>query len=109
MSTKGIITRAIRLMAIGLFLSDGPLSIKIEAWRIDYNENRPHTYLGNQTPEQYETEWQLSRTRRREILNFRLDQGWGETHRLEKHEYTPDRSMGAGHYCFNAIGFYQPL
>jgi putative transposase len=36
--------------------------IKIEAWRIDYNEQRPHTSLGNQTPEQFESEWQLSST-----------------------------------------------
>lgn len=36
--------------------------IKIEAWRIDYNEHRPHTSLGNQTPGQFESEWQLSRT-----------------------------------------------
>ena len=36
--------------------------IKIEAWRIDYNEHRPHTSLGNRTPEQFESEWQLSRT-----------------------------------------------
>jgi len=36
--------------------------IKIEAWRIDYNEHRPHTSLGNKTPEQFESEWQLSRT-----------------------------------------------
>jgi len=36
--------------------------IKIEAWRIDYNELRPHTSLGNKTPEQFESEWQLSRT-----------------------------------------------
>ena len=35
--------------------------IKIEAWRIDYNEHRPHTSLGNRTPEQFESEWQLSR------------------------------------------------
>lgn len=36
--------------------------IKIEAWRIDYNEQRPHMSLGNQTPGQFESEWQLSRT-----------------------------------------------
>ena len=27
-----------------------------------YNEYRPHTSLGNQTPEQFESEWHLSRT-----------------------------------------------
>ena len=25
----------------------------IEAWRIDYNENRPHIALGNKTPAEY--------------------------------------------------------
>jgi putative transposase len=35
---------------------------KIEAWRIDYNEYRPHTALGNQTPREYAVRWGLSRT-----------------------------------------------
>jgi putative transposase len=29
--------------------------IKIEAWRIDYNEVRPHSALGNRTPAEYAT------------------------------------------------------
>jgi putative transposase len=28
---------------------------KIEAWRIDYNEVRPHSALGNRTPAEYTT------------------------------------------------------
>jgi tetratricopeptide (TPR) repeat protein len=36
--------------------------IKIEAWRTNYNEHRPHASLGNQTPEQFGSEWQLSLT-----------------------------------------------
>ena len=35
---------------------------KIVAWRIDYNEHRPHTALGNQTPQEYASRWKLSRT-----------------------------------------------
>jgi putative transposase len=35
---------------------------KIEAWRVDYNEHRPHISLGNQTPREYEAQWKLSRT-----------------------------------------------
>ncbi len=35
---------------------------KIEAWRIDYNEYRPHTALENQTPREYAARWELSRT-----------------------------------------------
>jgi putative transposase len=27
---------------------------KLEAWRIDYNQNRPHSALGNLTPAEYE-------------------------------------------------------
>jgi putative transposase len=44
--------------------------IKIEAWRIDYNENRPHTSLGNQTPVQFEAEWQLFRTTKEKFFNL---------------------------------------
>lgn len=29
----------------------------IEAWRVDYNEVRPHTALGNQTPAAYKAAW----------------------------------------------------
>jgi putative transposase len=35
---------------------------KIEAWRVDYNEHRPHTALGNQTPREYTARWELTRT-----------------------------------------------
>jgi len=44
------------------FSSLDDAKIKIEAWRIDYNGHRPHTALGNQTPEQFELEWQVSGT-----------------------------------------------
>jgi putative transposase len=36
--------------------------IKIETWRIDYNEQRPHSSLGDQTPRAYSENWQLSQT-----------------------------------------------
>lgn len=36
--------------------------IKIEAWRKDYNEQRPHSALGQETPRAFAAEWQLSRT-----------------------------------------------
>jgi putative transposase len=35
---------------------------KIESWRVDYNEHRPHTTLGNQTPREFAAQWELSRT-----------------------------------------------
>ena len=35
------------------FLSLDDARDKIEAWRQDYNEERPHSALGNATPEEY--------------------------------------------------------
>jgi len=35
------------------FLSIADARIKIEAWRRDYNESRPHTSLGWLTPNEY--------------------------------------------------------
>jgi len=34
---------------------------KIEAWRIDYNEHRPHRSLNNQTPSEFAVNFDLSR------------------------------------------------
>ncbi len=31
----------------------------IEAWRIDYNHNRPHSSLGDRTPEEFRTDWTM--------------------------------------------------
>jgi putative transposase len=44
------------------FCSLEDAKIKIEAWRTDYNGHRPPTSLGNQTPEQFEADWNQSRT-----------------------------------------------
>ena len=35
------------------FLSMADARQRIEAWRIDYNQNRPHSSLGNLTPIQF--------------------------------------------------------
>ena len=35
---------------------------KIEAWRKDYNEHRPHSSLGDETPLGFAESWELSRT-----------------------------------------------
>ena len=35
------------------FLSMADARDRIKAWRIDYNENRPHTTLGNLTPREF--------------------------------------------------------
>jgi putative transposase len=34
---------------------------KIEEWRKDYNQQRPHSALGNQTPKAYKENWQRTR------------------------------------------------
>jgi putative transposase len=44
------------------FLSLDDAKIKIEAWRKDYNEHRPHSSLGDETPPRFAEDWQLSRT-----------------------------------------------
>jgi putative transposase len=36
--------------------------MKIEAWRIDYNEHLPHSVLKDETPQAFVEDWQLSRT-----------------------------------------------
>jgi putative transposase len=41
---------------------------KIEDWRVDYNEHRPHTSLGNQTPREFAAQWELSRTAKEGVL-----------------------------------------
>lgn len=42
--------------------------IKIEFWRIDYNVQRPHSSLGDQTPRAYVENWQQSQTAKEGIL-----------------------------------------
>lgn len=44
------------------FVSLEDAKIRIEAWRKDYNEHRPHSSLGDETPQGFAREWQLSRT-----------------------------------------------
>lgn len=44
------------------FSSIEDAKIKIEAWRKDYNEQRPHSALGQETPRAFTAGWQLSRT-----------------------------------------------
>ena len=44
------------------FMSLEDAKIKIEAWRKDYNEHRPHSSLGDETPRGFAESWELSRT-----------------------------------------------
>ena len=38
-----------------VFTSLQDAKIKIEAWRVDYNENRPHSGINNLTPKEFST------------------------------------------------------
>jgi hypothetical protein len=49
----------------------------LPAWRIDYNRHRPHTALGDQTPEEFESEWQLSGTAKEDFFNPRIGRKTG--------------------------------
>ena len=44
------------------FVSMQDARAKIEAWRIDYNRHRPHSSLGNLTPNEFVAKCQESRT-----------------------------------------------
>jgi putative transposase len=44
------------------FLSLEDAKIKIETWRKDYNEHRPHSSLKDETPQGFFEDWQLTRT-----------------------------------------------
>ena len=44
---------------------------KIEAWRIDYNEHRPHGSLGDLTPQEFAE--QTAQTGLQEAANFQHD------------------------------------
>ena len=43
------------------FTSLEDAKMKIEAWRKDYNEHRPHSSLGDETPRGFAESWELSR------------------------------------------------
>jgi transposase InsO family protein len=43
---------------------------KLEAWRIAYNANRPHSSLGNLAPVEFERRSQKDRITRSKILNL---------------------------------------
>jgi len=43
------------------FLSMADAGLRINAWRIDYNENRPHSALGNLTPSAFAAQLEPTR------------------------------------------------
>ena len=48
------------------FLSLDEARSKLEAWRVDYNTERPHSALGLQTPEQFVEDWQAKAAKHQE-------------------------------------------
>lgn len=44
----------------------------VEAWRQDYNTQRPHSSLGNKTPEEFTAEWAFSRQKEEEKLTLQV-------------------------------------
>ncbi len=50
------------------FLSLADARRTVEDWRIDYNQNRPHSSLGNLTPDEYRTDY----SKRLELAGFPL-------------------------------------
>jgi putative transposase len=55
-----------------LFLSLQDAQEKLEAWRTDYNTCRPHSSLGDLTPEEFVTTWSEKRLAEANSLNFQL-------------------------------------
>jgi len=53
-----------------VFLSIADAREKIEAWRIDYNTNRPHSSLGNQAPEEWARNLKTQRAAKPDFLNL---------------------------------------
>jgi len=57
-----------------VFLSLADAREKIESWRIDYNVRRPHSSLGNLTPEEFAREWVRKQGLGRGVLNLQVVQ-----------------------------------
>ncbi len=56
------------------FLSLADARAKIEAWKQDYNESRPHTSLGWLTPVEYAAAAAAQQPNERRILTLNLDE-----------------------------------
>lgn len=49
-------------LAINWFVSMEDAQTQLENWLMDYNTERPHSSLGNQSPQEFLARWQASRT-----------------------------------------------
>jgi putative transposase len=55
---------------VELFFSVADAQQKLLEWQRDYNEDRPHSSLGNISPRQFAAQWQLTETAGGEILSL---------------------------------------
>ncbi|MBI1248867.1 transposase [bacterium] len=77
------------------FLSLADAQEKIDSWRTDYNETRPHSALGQRTPREFaRLSLQGSLEKNPELRTFQLDQGWGEGQVTKKLTFRTDRETG---------------
>ena len=71
---------------------------KIEAWRVDYNEHRPHTSLGNETPREFAAQWgAISDREGGSFLTILLDQRRVQSHGLKSINTPRTDLRGEGH------------
>jgi hypothetical protein len=59
-----------------VFVSLGNARTKFQAWRLDYNANRPHRSLNNMTPEEFAVRFQQQK--QTEITHLELGSCWGK-------------------------------
>jgi putative transposase len=55
---------------VEFFFSVGDARHKLLEWQRDYNEDRPHSSLGNIPPREFAARWQLTEAAGGEILNL---------------------------------------
>jgi len=55
---------------VELFFSVGDAQQKLLEWQRDYNEDRPHSSLGNISPREFVAQWQLTEAAGGDILNL---------------------------------------
>jgi transposase InsO family protein len=55
---------------VELFFSVADAQRKITEWQRDYNEDRPHSAMGDVPPREFAAQWQLNQAAGGEILNL---------------------------------------
>jgi len=57
---------------VELFFSVADAQRKILEWQRDYNEDRPHSSLGDISPREFAAQWQLNQAAGGKILNLEM-------------------------------------